>query len=149
MYLEVLARRIVTLQQLILDVGLTGCRDQGRRPILSGEDFVDLGPGRHQSRPANHRRDAISTFPVGILLALEGRRPAVGPRERLGAIVGGVDHDGVVGDTEVVELFQQLPDLAVMFDHAVWIDAKTRSALGFYLEPGPDVHTARIEPDEE
>jgi hypothetical protein len=35
-----------------------------------------------------------------------------------------------------------------MFDHAVGIDAKAGSALGFHLETGPDVHAARIEPDE-
>ena len=45
--------------------------------------------------------------------------------------------------------FSSLADLAVMFHHAVRIDAKPGLALGFGLEAGPDVHAARIEPDEE
>ena len=45
--------------------------------------------------------------------------------------------------------FSNLPDLAVMLHHAVRIDAKAGPVLGFDLEPGPDVHAARIEPDKE
>ena len=59
-------------------------------------------------------RHAERAFPVGRLLALERRRAAVGPGHDLGAVVGRVDDDGVVGDAEVVELLQQLADLAVV-----------------------------------
>ena len=85
----------------------------------------DLGARRHQSGPAHHRGHAVTAFPVGVLLAAERRGTAVGPRERLGTVVGGVDHDGVVGDAEIVKLLQQLADLPVMFHHAVRIDAET------------------------
>jgi len=34
--------------------------------------------------------------------------------KRLGAVVGRIDHDRIVGDAEIIELFQQLADLAVM-----------------------------------
>ena len=105
--------------------------------------------GWHQAGPAHHRRHAIAAFPVGVLLAAERRGAAVGPGERLGAVVGGVDHDGVVGDAEVVELLQELADLAVVLDHAVGIDAEPGLALRLGLEAGPDVHAGRIEPDEE
>ena len=81
-------------------------------------------PGLHQAGPAHHRRHAIAALPVGVLLAAERRRAAVRPAHDLGAVVGGVDHDGVVGDLEVVELLQELADLAVMLDHAVGIDAE-------------------------
>jgi len=47
---------------------------------------------------------------------------AVRPERELGAVVGGVEHDGVVGDLEVVELLQQLAHHAVMLDHAVGMD---------------------------
>ena len=147
--LESLAGGIVALQQLVLDVRLAGRRDQRRRPVLGGEDVVDLGARRHQARPADHRRHAVAALPVGVLLAAERRGAAVGPGERLGAVVGGVDHDRVVGDAEIVELLQKLADLAVMLHHAVGIDAEPGLALRLRLEPRPDVHAARIEPDEE
>ena len=147
--LEGLAGGIVALQQLVLDVRLAGRGDQRRRPVLGREDVVDLGARRHQAGPAHHRRHAIAAFPVGVLLAAERRGAAVGPGERLGAVVGGVDHDRVVGDAEVVELLQELADLPVMLHHAVRIDAEPGLALRLRLEPGPDVHAARIEPDEE
>ena len=75
--------------------------------------------------------------------------PPSGQREGLGAVVGGVDDDGVVGDAEIVELFQKLADLAVMLHHAVRIDAEAGLALRLRLEARPDVHAARVEPDEE
>jgi hypothetical protein len=146
---EGLAGGIVALQQLALDVRLAGGRHQRRRPVLGGEDVVDLHARRHQAGPAYHRRHAIAAFPIGVLLAAERRGAAVGPRERLGAIVGGVDHDRIVSDAEIVEFLQELADLAVMLHHAVGIDAEPGLALGLRLEAGPDVHAGRIEPDEE
>ena len=133
MNFEVLARRIIALQQLFLDVGLASSGDQCSRPILCREDLVDLGSRRHQSRPADHRRHAIAAFPVGVLLALERRCAAIGPGECLGAVIGGVNDDRVVGDAEVVELLQDLPDLSVVLHHAVRIDAETGLSLGFGL----------------
>ena len=46
---------------------------------------------------------------------------ASGQRVHVRAVVGRVDHDGVVGDAEIVELLQNLPDVAVVLDHAVGI----------------------------
>ena len=105
--------------------------------------------GWHQTGPAHHRRHAIAALPVGVLLAAERRGAAVGPSECLGAVVGRVDHDRVVGDAEIVELLQKLADLAVMLHHAVGIDAEPGLSLRLRLEPGPDVHAGRIEPGEE
>src|SRR5205085_8919799 len=99
--------------------------------------------------PPHERRHAITALPIGVLLAAERRRTAVGPSERLGAVIGRVDHDRIVGDAEVVELFQQLPDMAVMLHHAVRIDAETGLALRLGLEAGPNMHAARIKPSEE
>ena len=39
--------------------------------------------------------------------------------------------------------------MAVVFDHAVRIDAEPGDALRFRLQPRPDVHPAGVEPDEE
>ena len=127
--MKVLPRGVVALQELVVDVRFAGGRDQRRRPVLGGEDVVDLGPRRHQAGPADHRRDAIAAFPIRVLLAAERRRAAVRPGESLGAVVGGVDDDRIVGDAEIVELLQKLADLPVMLDHAVRIDAEPGLAL--------------------
>jgi hypothetical protein len=84
-----------------------------------------------------------------VLFAAEGRGATIRPGEGLGAVVGGVDHDRIVGDAEIIELFEKLADLSVMLHHAVGIDAETGLALSIGLEAGPDVHAARIEPREE
>src|SRR6516165_5663757 len=149
MNFEGLAGGIVALQELVLDVWLAGGSDQRRRPVLGGEDVVDLDARRHQAGPAYHRGHAIAALPVGVLLAAERRRAAVGPGERLGAVVGGVDHDRIVGDAEIVELLQELADLPVMLHHPVRIDAEPGLSLRRWLEMGPNVHAGRIEPDEE
>ena len=81
------------------------------------------GVGLDYARPANNRRHTIPAFPIGRLLAAERRRAAVRPTHDLGAVVGREDDDGVVGDAEIVELLEQLPDIAVELDHTVGIDA--------------------------
>src|ERR1700730_1903453 len=93
-------------------------------------------------------RHAVAALPVGVLFAAERCGAAIGPGERLGTVVGRVDHDRVVGDTQIVELLQELADLPVVLDHAVRIDAETGLALGRGLETGPDVHAGRAEPHE-
>src|SRR5207244_11343151 len=98
------------------------------------DDIVDLGMRRHHTGPAHDRRYAIAALPIGVLLAAEGRRAAIGPSECLGAVVGRVDHDRVAGDAEIIELFEELADLAVMLHHAVGIEAETGFPLRLGLE---------------
>src|SRR5271169_498422 len=50
------------------------------------------------------RGNAPSAFPVGVLLRSEGRVGAIRPGVVLWAVVGGVHDDGVVGDTQRIEL---------------------------------------------
>ena len=57
--------------------------------------------------------------PVGVLLASEGCHSAVRPGVHVNAVVGRVEHDGVVGDTELIEQFEKLADVHVVLDHAV------------------------------
>ena len=49
----------------------------------------------------------------------------------------------------VVELGEQLADLAVVLDHAVGIDAEAGHALGLGLQVGEDVHAGGVPPQEE
>ena len=114
MHLEGLAGGVVAPQELVLDVRLARRSRQRLHPILGREDVIDFGVRGHQAGPAHERRHAIAAFPVGVLLAAERRGAAVRPGECLGAVVGRVDDDGIVGDAEIVELFQKLADLAVM-----------------------------------
>ena len=48
-------------------------------------------------------------------------------------------------DAEIVELLQQLSDMAVMLDHAIGIDALAGLALDFRLQMRPDMHAGRVE----
>ena len=72
-----------------------------------------------------------------------------GHKRHLGAVVGRVEHDGVVGDAEIVELLQKLADMPVMLDHAVGMNALAGLADALRLEMGEDMHAGRVEPDEE
>src|SRR5262249_42912438 len=76
-------------------------------------------------------------------------RAAVGPTQFLSPVVGRPHDDGVVGDPQLVELGEKLPDMAVVLDHAVGINAEARLAVGLLLEMREDMHSGRIPPAEE
>ncbi|MNP36930.1 hypothetical protein D3C76_1303500 [compost metagenome] len=67
------------------------------------------------------------------------------------AIVGGVDHDGVVGKLKVVDALEQLAHVAVMFEHTVGIFIARHAALAFHrvADMGERMHACGIHPDEE
>src|SRR5215470_13660182 len=78
------------------------------RPYAGGRIWI----GRFSSLPCARRNGRASAsltargggLPIGVrvLLAAEWRHRRVGPGEHVWPIVGGVDDDGIVGDTEVV-----------------------------------------------
>jgi len=125
-----------------------GCNECGHE-VLVRRDFVDLRPGLDHAGPAHDAGHAVAAFPVGILLALERRRAAIGPGKHLGAVVGRPHDDGVVGNTQVVELLQELTHHAVQLGHAVGHQTQAGLALRLRLEVSVDVHARRIEPTEE
>src|SRR4026209_440050 len=71
MDLECLARSFIALQQLLFQVRFAGCPDQGRRPILSRENIIDLRPRRYRARPAYESRNAVAALPICILFTSE------------------------------------------------------------------------------
>ena len=71
----------------------------------------------------------IAAFPGLALLALERRDAAVGEGDRLGAIVGGEDDDGIVELAHVLELLQHIADIVVHLLHAGFVDAPVLAAL--------------------
>ena len=94
-----------------------------------------------------HPRSAA--FPVGVLLAAKWRLTTVRPGEFLGAIVGRVHDDRVLGEAQIVQCLEHLTDRTVMFDHTVGIDAETGLAFTLGFEARPHVHTCRVPPQEE
>ena len=149
-HLEVAAagHRGPALEQLVLDVGIASHCEQGGEPVQPGEHFVADFTCLDFTRPAHDRRDPEGTFPVGVLLVAERRGCRVRPGELVGPVVGGVDHDGVVGELQVVEGFQQFADVAVMLKHAigVLVAGHTTLALHRVAHVGKDVHARGVHP---
>ena len=67
------------------------------------------------------------------------------------AVVGGVHHDGVVGDPELVQRVEHLADAFVVLDHRVVVFALPAARLpsDLVFDVGPEVHCGGVEPEEE
>ncbi len=147
--LEGLVAGLVALLELLDDVGLAGGRGQRRQHVGVREHLVGHGSRLDHAGPADRARHAPAALAVGVLLAAERRRAAIGPAHDLGAVVGRVHDDGVVGDAQLVELVEQLADVPVVLHHAIGIDAQPGLALRLLLQVREDVHAGRVPPDEE
>ena len=108
---------------LFLDVGNAGRSGKRREPVDQRDDLVVLRSRLHHTRPSHHHRDAHAAFPCRAFLTVERRLGAVWPQRKLGAVVGGVEDDRVVGDAEIVELLEQLADHFIVLRHAVGVKA--------------------------
>jgi hypothetical protein len=69
----------------------------------------------------------------------------------VGPVVGGVDHDGVVGDPQLVQPVQQGADDLVVVDHRVVVGRLPATGLpdALRLGMGAEMHVGGVEPDEE
>ena len=65
------------------------------------------------------------------------------------AIIGRVKDDGVVRYAEVVQLFEQLPDMTVMFDHSVPVLVLAGDTQQLLLHMRSEVHAGSVPPTEE
>ena len=101
-------------------------------------------PGSIDAGPAHDERNAPTALEVRVLLRAERRCAAIRPRHLLGAVVRGEDDDRVVGDLQLVELVEQLADVAVQLDHAVGIEAESGLADGRRFEVREDVHARGV-----
>ena len=121
------------------------------QPVVVLDDLVGDDTGRDVTRPADHLRDAERAFPVGVLLASERGGRAVGPRVGVRTVVGAVDDDGVVSDTQLVKRIEQLADIPVVVDHRVVVRRLPASGLteALRLGVGPEVHVGEVHPQEE
>ena len=114
------------------------------------DDLVRDAAGFDLPGPAHDHRDAKCAFPIGVLLAAERRHAAIRPRIAMRTVVGGVLHEGVLGNAELVEEVEHFADVLVVVDHRVVIRRLPAPGLAqtFLLGMCVKVHVRGIEPDE-
>src|SRR5581483_1313474 len=69
--------------------------------------------------PTHKAWNSPCAFPVGIFLTAKRSIGGVRPSVVLRAVISGIHHDGVVGDSQFVEFIEHLTDLLVMRDHTI------------------------------
>src|SRR5262249_60674518 len=110
---------------------------------------VGFGAGFDMTGPADHSRYAHPTLPSCPLFAAEGRVAAIGPKDELVAIIGGVNHDRIVSDSKVLEFLQDGPYVFIVLNHASAYDILLGSAFVrrhlevLWVGMGPDVNCRR------
>src|SRR5215472_2354453 len=149
MYLKCRVTDLSSLQQVFFGCEVSCRSQQSRKHVFMETDVVNDRAGFNHSRPANETWYAIAAFPIGVLFPAEHRCAPVRPTHRLGTVVGGIHHDRVIGNAQLIKLPEYLSDLAVVLHQTVWIDAETGHALACSLQMRPNVHSSRIPPDEE
>ena len=126
---ECLVADLVTLLHFLGQIGFAVRCREGRNEVLQRAYVVDDAAGLDNAGPTHDARNTPAAFPVRIFLAPERRRAAIRPRHHFRAVVRREDDDGVVGNAKIVQLFEELADIAVEFDHPVGIEAEARSCL--------------------
>src|SRR5262249_42885462 len=147
--LEFLTVECGALRKFFFYVANTCSSEQRREPIHQ-RNYVVVGGARFDhSRPAHHHGNAETTFPCRTLLTVEHRHSAVRPQRELGSVIGGVKNDGVIGNSQLVELIKELTHMPVVLDHAIRMNALSRDTEGLGLQVRKDVHSSRVEPAKE
>src|SRR5262245_44526902 len=104
MHFERLAARCVPFRTFGHNIGVAACRAESWQEVLMSKEIAVNSARFDHARPANQARGSIAALPIGRLLAAVWGSAAVGPRHYFGAVVRAVNNDGVVSDSEVVEL---------------------------------------------
>src|SRR6266550_904805 len=108
-------------KQLIGDVRVTGGIEESWEPVQSGEDAVLHGICRHMTGPAQNARHAEAAFEDRPLGLSEWCCSAIGPGEKLGAIIGGKDDDGIIVNAEILQLLHNQTDVVIELGHACFL----------------------------
>src|SRR6266446_2979291 len=135
--LEGFVAHLEAVQKFSLNVGLTGSSQKRRHEVLTGYDVVDDTTGLDRARPLRDHGDAESALKRCALLAAEWGIATIRPTEGLGAIVAGEDHDGIVGNAEVVQLLENAANCHVQLHDGVGVQAVTALVLPLRREMGP------------
>ncbi len=138
--MEGLAIDGTAVEELLGHIRVAGDGEQCRKHVDMRHDAVQHRAGLYLARPADEARHAPATFPVRILLASERAVGAVRPGVVLGAVVGGVHDDGVVGDAQLIELVEHLADLLVVHNHPVAVGILAALAEILFGDMGAEMH---------
>ena len=149
MDLKGLVSNPVPLLQLTCYAGLTGGGKECRQPVLMIENIIDDRTRLDHSRPANKSRHAKAALPGRAFLSAERLHASVGIGVGLGTVVGRVDDDGVVGDTQIIELVEQLAHVMVVLHQAISVEAVAGLAIPFRRQACPHMHARGVKPDKE
>ncbi len=108
-------------------------------------------PGLMWPGQRDQRGHAIGAFPVGVLLAAEGRHARVRPGVHVRAVVGRIHDDGVVRHAEIVERLEHRADVLVVVHHRVVIGTLPAAGLPDALGLGvrAEVHVGEVHPKED
>ncbi len=144
--------RSVAVEEVLLDVVLASGGEEGREPVHVVDDAVADCPRLDHPGPAHHAGHAPAALPVGVFLTAERGGGCIRPSVVVRAIVGRIVDDRLVGDTEFIENFQELPDVHVVLDHAGGVFIGMRIPLGslgaaFGADVGAKVHAGAAPPD--
>ena len=86
-----------------------------------------------------------------MFFVAERRHGAVRPGIHVRPVVSRVDHNRIVGDIELVECFEQLANIAIVFDHSITVFIIGHAALATHRSAHmrDRVRTHHIHPNEE
>ena len=134
---------VATVEGFVADTGDAGEGEQGREEVDGAGDLGDGAALGELGWPGDVADGADAAFIGGAFFAFHAAGPAVG----VGAVVGEVDDDGVVGEVVLFEACEDAADIAVLvFQHGVGAAGLFGDFLGglggglgdgFVFEAGP------------
>ena len=140
MDVERLVTNLVALKTFVYDIRVaTGSTKGGDEILMCGHAVVNRA-GFDHPRPSNHAWHTKTTFPTCSFFSTKRGAAAIRPGHHFGAVVGGVNNDGVVRNSEIIQFFEQLTDMTVVFDHSVRFNSETCLALRPGFEMRPNMH---------
>ena len=67
----------------------------------------------------------------------------------MGAVVGGIDDNRIVRDTQVIQFIEQNADVTIVLEHSIVVKPLPRGAQLFFFNVSVLMHAGGIKPDEE
>ena len=112
-----------------------------------GHHLVVYAPRRDFARPAHQGRHPVTPFPVGVFLTAKRRYRRIRPHVEVWPVVGGVKHDGIVSQAQLVDPVQQGTHLVIVLQHGIVIETLARASQLGGIHMGVVVHAGGVEPD--
>src|SRR5258708_22415861 len=118
-------------------------------------DSICVGAGRDFPGPTNQAGDAKTSFRGRALFTAEWGIATIGPKQKLIAVVGGIDDNRVARDAKVLNLLEDGAYLLVMLDHLgshnIFFGTPLihRFLEVLFRDVRPDVNCSRVEAHKE